>query len=61
MNERFLCILLQFIGVIFFSFASGSLTNIITNNDREMNNNQEKTEILNKILQNYKIPSDLYI
>lgn len=27
--ERLMCILLQFIGVIFFSFASGSLTNII--------------------------------
>lgn len=28
-GERFMCIILQFIGVIFFSFASGSLTNII--------------------------------
>ena len=32
-GERMLCILLQFIGVIFFSFASGSLTNIISNMD----------------------------
>lgn len=29
--EQFLASILVFIGVIFFSFASGSLTNIITN------------------------------
>jgi len=32
-NERLMCIFLQFIGVIFFSFASGSLTTIIANQD----------------------------
>lgn len=42
-NERILCILLQFIGVIFFSFAAGSLTTIIANSDESNSQNQERT------------------
>lgn len=37
--ERFMAFILQFIGIIFFSFASGSLTNIITNADKSNNRN----------------------
>lgn len=33
-TERFLASIMEFIGVIFFSFASGSLTNIISNFDK---------------------------
>ena len=33
-TERVICIFLQFVGVIFFSFASGSLTTIIANYDQ---------------------------
>ena len=60
-NEKILCIFLQFIGVIFFSFASGSLTTIIANEDKHNALNREKTKTLNKILKEYKIPKDLYI
>jgi hypothetical protein len=49
-TERFFVILLQFIGIILFSFASGSLTTIIANYDSENAKNREKTDILNKIL-----------
>jgi hypothetical protein len=49
-TERFFVILLQFVGIILFSFASGSLTTIIANYDSENAKNREKTDILNKIL-----------
>lgn len=58
--ERLLCIFLQFIGVIFFSFASGSLTKIIANYDITNSHNQAKTNILNRILKDYHIPPKLY-
>ena len=48
-------------GVIFFSFASGSLTNIISNYDSMNSKNQEKNDVLNKIFREYRIPTDLYI
>ena len=42
-QERFFIIMVQFIGIIFFSFASGSLTNIIANYDSNNAVNQQKT------------------
>lgn len=38
-TERIICILLQLIGVISFSFASGALTSIIANIDQDENKN----------------------
>lgn len=55
-----MCIFLQFIGVIFFSFASGSLTTIIANYDSTNAKNSEKTNLLNKILKEYHITTELY-
>jgi hypothetical protein len=49
-NERAIVIFLQFVGVIFFSFASGSLTNIIKNHESYIENNHKKINILNKLL-----------
>ena len=60
-QERFIVIILQFLGIIFFSFASGSLTNIIVNYDSSSTANKHETMILNKILKDYHIPIDLYI
>lgn len=59
-SERVICIFLQFVGVIFFSFASGSLTTIIANYDQTNAKNQEKLNILNRILKEYHIPPELY-
>jgi len=59
-TERIICILLQLIGVISFSFASGSLTSIIANIDIDDNKNQDKIDTLNKLFKEYKLPSDLY-
>jgi len=55
-----MCIILQFIGVIFFSFASGSLTTIIANYDQTNAHNSEKINLLNKILKEYHITPKLY-
>jgi voltage-gated potassium channel Kch len=60
-EERVLCILLEFVGVIFFSFAAGSLTQLISNFDSENSANVEKDEVLNRILKEYHIPTDLYV
>jgi len=48
-DERILVIFLQFIGVIFFSFAAGSLTTIIATFDKTNTTNSKKHEVLNKI------------
>mmetsp|Transcript_9973 Transcript_9973/g.15063 ORF Transcript_9973/g.15063 Transcript_9973/m.15063 type:complete len:115 (-) Transcript_9973:2561-2905(-) len=58
--ERVFCIFIQLTGVISFSFTSGSLTNIITNQDSMNAKNQEKIDVLNKIFKEFKLPSDLY-
>ena len=60
-GERILCIILQFLGVIFFSFAAGSLTNIIANIDTNLANKQDKINILNKMLKEYHLPTEIYI
>jgi hypothetical protein len=51
---------MQFIGIILFSFTSGTLTTIIANYDTESAKNRYKIDILNKILDQYHIPSELY-
>lgn len=58
--ERSICIVLELVGVIFFSFASGSLTSIIANYDNADTKNQEKVSVLNRILKEFNIPSELY-
>ena len=47
-------------GVIFFSFASGSLTQIIANYDETNAKNVAKLNILNKILKEHHIPPKVY-
>lgn len=61
-TERFLCILLQFSGVILFSFAAGSITNIVQGIDNNDVENQQRKGMLDRILvmTNHKLPSDLY-
>lgn len=60
-EEMLMCIAIQFIGVIFFSFAAGSLTNIIANFDNIQTNNHENIGILNRMFTEFNLPHDLYI
>lgn len=53
--ERLICFILHLIGVLSYSFASGSLTTIIQNYDTINDENQEKINTLNKI---YKTMSE---
>lgn len=48
------------IGVIAFSFATGSLASILQNYDVQNAKFQEKVLILNRIYKNYFLPLDLY-
>jgi Trk-type K+ transport system membrane component len=45
--ERVICIFLMLIGVLAYSFASGSLTQIIANYDKISQRNQHKIDMLN--------------
>ena len=55
-----ICFALHLIGVLSYSFASGSLTTIIQNYDTINDENQEKINTLNKIYKEKKLPQDLY-
>ena len=48
------------IGVISFSFASGSLASIMQNFDSQNAKFQEKIVVLNRIYKDYFLPLDLY-
>jgi len=48
------------VGVIAFSFASGSLSSIIQNYDSQNARLAEQMEILNKVYTDYTLPQDLY-
>ena len=53
--ERFFCIILLFIGVMTFSFASGALSSIITNYDSQQLGMKNKLKTLEKIKEKYKL------
>ena len=55
-----ICFGLHLIGVLSYSFASGSLTTIIQNYDTINDENQEKINTLNKIYKEKNLPQDLY-
>jgi proline dehydrogenase len=58
--ERVICIFLHLIGVLAYSFASGSLTSIIANYDQINQKNQEKINVLDRLFKEHNIPSDIY-
>jgi hypothetical protein len=58
--ERIFCSLMMILGVVAFSFASGSLASILQNYDNHSANLQEKMTTLDRILKDYEIPKDLY-
>ena len=47
--ERIICIFLHLIGVLSYSFASGSLTSIIQNYDIINDSNIRKLEVLDRL------------
>lgn len=51
--ERVICIFLMITGVFFFSYSSGTLTNIISNREAQNQKLHEKTLVLNQIYQQY--------
>lgn len=55
--ERVVCIFLHLIGVLSYSFVSGSLTSIIFNYDKINDVNKEKMVVLNRLFQENDIPS----
>jgi len=59
-SEKVLSILLMLIGVISFSFATGSLSSIISNYDSSQAKLKEKISVLNEIKSDYKIGPELY-
>lgn len=58
--ERIICIIIMIVGVFFFSYTSGTLTNMISNQEAHNKNLNDKIIVLNKIYEQYKLPADLY-
>lgn len=58
--ERVICIFLMIIGVISFSFATGSLSSILSNYDSSQAKLKEKIATLNGIKSDYEIGPELY-
>ena len=59
-TERIICCFLMILGVVFFSFSSGTLTSMISNQDTIKQKHRMKELLLNKIYKDYSISSELY-
>ena len=59
-EEKALCIFLMLIGIVSFSFATGTLASIITSMDSQEANLKEKISVLNDIQADYDIDLDLF-
>ena len=58
-NERLLAILIMIVGVISFSFATGTLTSLISNVDSKEALIRHKVKILKKLKHDYNMKDDL--
>ena len=58
--EKIFCIFIMIIGVVAFSFASGSLASILQNYDSSNAKYEEKLQMLNNVYKKYNLPNDLY-
>lgn len=58
--ERQLCIVFMLLGVISFSFATGSFSSILQSYDQQNAKLQQKISILNRIHQEHFLPLDLF-
>ena len=59
-NEKIMCILMMIIGVLSFSFTTGSLSSIITSYDSKEALLKEKISTLNAISNEYRLNIDLF-
>lgn len=59
-TEQIFCIIIMVVGVIAFSFASGSLASIMQNYDSKNAQLNDKMKKLKKIYTEYNIPYELY-
>ena len=62
-GERIICIFLMIAGVLFFTYTSGIITNIITNEEEENKKFQEKKTHLNNLYKKHgkNMKTDLYL
>ena len=62
-GERIVCCILMIMGVLFFTYVSGTITNIITNNEEENKVYQEKKMHLDKLYKKHSktMRPELYI
>jgi hypothetical protein len=59
--EKIFCILIMVIGVIAFSFASGSLASVIQNYDNENAQLKSRLKVLQQMYKEYSFPLELFI
>ena len=55
------CIFIMVLGVVGFSFVTGSVTSIISNLDHSNAIQTDKLNILKKLYKDYQLPLDLYL
>ena len=55
------CIFIMVLGVVGFSFVTGSVTSIISNLDHSNAIQTDKLNILKKLYKEYQLPLDLYL
>lgn len=55
------CAVVMVIGVIGFSYATGTLSSIIQNFDAQDVQQKQKLVVLNRVYQEFQLPLDLYL
>ena len=60
LSEKLLCIVLMLIGVVAFSFATGAISSIISNQDTAEAKLKDKMSTLDSIMTEYQIEMDLF-
>ena len=58
--EMIFCILIMLIGVLTFSFASGSLASILQNYDSSNAKYHQKLEVLKRIYSQFNLPKEMF-
>ena len=58
--EKIFCVFIMIIGVMSFSFFSGSLASIIQFYDCQNAKYREQLSLLNKLFKEYRLPVELY-
>jgi len=58
--EKIVCVFLHLTGVLSYSFLSGALTAIIFTYDTIGQKNTQQIQILDRLLEDTELPSDLY-